>query len=60
MDPCVIVHMGKQEFHRTKPIHKSSWTVDDVTLFMVSTSAKEFFSKASGLTFVLKDYDGLL
>jgi Ca2+-dependent lipid-binding protein len=61
-DPYVIVYLGKQEIHRTKPIHKSLnpvWTVDNGSLFIMSASAEEFFSNVSGLTFVLKDYDAL-
>jgi hypothetical protein len=33
--------------------------VDDGSLFIVSSTAEEFFSYECGLSFVIKDYDGL-
>ena len=35
------------------------WTVDNGSLFIMSTTAEEFFSYDSGLSFVIKDYDNL-
>lgn len=61
-DPYVIVYMGRQELHRTKPIPKTVnpiWTVDTGSLFLLSTTAQEFFEASTGLTFVIKDHDKL-
>eukprot|EP00934_Nitzschia_sp_Nitz4_P005692 Nitzschia sp. Nitz4//scaffold348_size17284//6198//9518//NITZ4_008842-RA/size17284-processed-gene-0.10-mRNA-1//-1//CDS//3329548688//5682//frame0 len=61
-DPYVIVYMGTQELHRTQPISKDVnpiWTVDNGSLFLLSTTAQEFFEASAGLTFIIKDYDGI-
>jgi hypothetical protein len=41
--------------HSLNPI----WTVDSGSLFILSYTAEELFSYAAGLTFLIKDYDGL-
>jgi hypothetical protein len=35
------------------------WSVDNGSLFILSYTAEELFSYAAGLTFLIKDYDGL-
>jgi hypothetical protein len=35
------------------------WTVDNGSLFILSYTAEELFSYTAGLTFLIKDYDGL-
>jgi hypothetical protein len=43
------------DFSSLNPI----WTVDNGSLFILSYTAEELFSYAAGLTFMIKDYDGL-
>jgi hypothetical protein len=61
-DPYVVVWLGKEEVHRTKTIPKTTdpiWTVDTGSLFILSTTSRDFFQSSSGLTFLVKDYDAV-
>jgi len=61
-DPYVVVYHGRDEVHRTKRQNKNLnpvWTVDNGSLFILNVSATDFFSSSTGLTFLVKDYDGL-
>lgn len=51
-----------QELHRTGFITKSLdpiWSISTGSLFMIDMTPEDFFSAATGLTFILEDYDAL-
>jgi hypothetical protein len=61
-DPYVVVRLGSKEVHRTKVQPKTLnpiWTVESRSLCLLHITTEEFFASASGLTFLIKDYDAV-
>jgi len=59
-DPYVVVYLGHRLIHKTTPIKDDLnpvWTVDTLSLFLISCTAKDFFSHDAGLTFHIIDQD---
>ena len=59
-DPFVVVYLGNEQIHRTRHIPRTLnpiWTIDTGCLFLLSTTAQDFFRANNGLTFVVQDHD---
>lgn len=61
-DPYVQIRMKGSEIHKTKSIPKTLqpiWTLETGSLCHIQMSPEEFFASASGISFVVKDYDAV-
>lgn len=59
-DPLVVVYLGNEQIHRTRHLPRTLnpiWTIDTGCLFLLSTTAQDFFRASAGLTFVVQDND---
>lgn len=59
-DAYVGVRMGGKEIHRTSVIPKNLnpiWTLQEGSLFLLSTTPEDFFAASGGMTFIMKDFD---
>jgi hypothetical protein len=61
-DAYVVVRLGSREIHKTKVISKNLnpiFTIETGSLYLLETTTEDFFASASGLTFLLRDYDAV-